>query len=289
MWYSQGFTFCESDKPGARLGFVQPANGPCGALSATYAEVVTYLLFSDAAPAPSAASGAGSGSGASAGAGGSAAAASTSPRMANVLNPTDDVRRDALAHAMATMLCRASEGRMAGMPPSAWKDSGIPPAARTVTVVLPSDAAAVAVPDAAVAAAASRSDASFTDPFMPGAAGAQPLLAHTRQTFADVKALLVRNLDAFIRGPGPLLLVYSMCLTRGVEQVREDCRDEPSVTSLIYENGCSEQCLLHLMLYGTARHNVNPESWPGWEGHCDIGFLTTEEVRVSLLLLLLLL
>lgn len=293
VWYKQGFTF--SDDPGARVGFFQPANGPCGVLAATLAEMMAEACFR-----------------------GRTTDEPVNPDTA-FLNLGDSDRKGLLARAMATMLDRAAQGRMAEVPPAmaaSMADTGAGGSGtqeRQITVVLPVSLSALMVPEAAeektevdpdvaaIAAAAGidvseamaamggvggaarptppafkRAESSFEDPFVD-AGGSPKMRTVTLTSKASAAEFLREHINYFVDGPGPLLLLYSLVLTRGIDRIREDMSDEVSVTSLIYENACSEQCVVNLMLTGVARYNIGDETWPGWEQQVDVGFLTIED------------
>lgn len=294
VWYKQGFTF--STVPGNGIGFVQPANGPCGVLAATLAEMLAEALFRASEPM-------------------------TAEALASVDQPT---ACDLLARAMTSMLWRAAAGRDSAVPPSMQGvdgagiaggagGSGSGEAERRVVVVLPASLDDVRVPEASSAADSSaeevkgpddealaalraagvdvdeamaamrseeslhgadaagsappaggaalrRAQSSFQDPFN-GTAGEAPLMhTHTFATKDKVLSFLREHIAYFTDGPGCLLLLYSLSLTRTIPRMRDDMSDEVSVTSLIYENACSEQCVVNLMLTGVARYNIGDDT-----------------------------
>jgi len=84
-------------------------------------------------------------------------------------------------------------------------------------------------------------------------------------------------------GPGVVLLVYSVILTRGIDKIREDM-DMPDC-SLVNEHGYASQELLNIMLVGKAASNVHDGSkdlgggfiLKGIHKQSDVGFLTLFE------------
>jgi ubiquitin carboxyl-terminal hydrolase MINDY-3/4 len=80
------------------------------------------------------------------------------------------------------------------------------------------------------------------------------------KVYNGVKACLKTFLDR--SGPGVVLLVYSVILTRGIERIREDM-DMPDC-SLVNEHGYASQELLNIMLVGKAASNVH-------DGNKDLG------------------
>ena len=90
------------------------------------------------------------------------------------------------------------------------------------------------------------------------------------------------NLPCFIeaKSHGVILLVYSVILTRGVDQVRKDMDLEEN--ALLNEFGYASQELINLMLVGRAASNVHDGDkdmgedliLKGIHRQSEIGFLT---------------
>jgi len=112
-------------------------------------------------------------------------------------------------------------------------------------------------------------------------ASADNLLVHELEDPNLLAKVISDNIDQFING-GTVLFLYSLILTRGVENVQNDMLigTKGNGTGLIVGNWalCS-QALVNLCLIGQALPEVDDETMSRYSKNIDIGFLTYEEVE----------
>jgi len=132
---------------------------------------------------------------------------------------------------------------------------------------------------AAVVAACSGPAPDFSDPFLASVEGGtvDALECAEFASEAALVAAVAESLPFLLSegAPAAVLVIYSLLLTRGVDRAAREMREDPSAPTFVFEDGCSEQALLHLALTGRACNHVDDSHWAGWTGRPLVGFLTS--------------
>lgn len=120
--------------------------------------------------------------------------------------------------------------------------------------------------------------------------GTGQMMVHQAQSREDVRDIVDEHIESFMRpqGPGVLLLLFSVILTR--EDIKSDMDHalHPGETALIGRHNYAGQELVNLLLFGRACSNVfdgkkdlgqgkDKMVLQGVERHCEVGFLTLFE------------